>query len=283
MVGDKKNYGVIAFKTVLVLLLAFFFLLPLWLVFTSAFTKETAWSGYSMWVPQFSLDAFVYVFNDSDVMRALLNTVLVSVSTVVLSMAVNTLTAYVLHRKDMPGHKALNLLFVITMFFSAGMIPTFLVINAVGLYDTIWALILPPVLSVYNVLLIRNYFYSVPASLSEAAQIDGASHMRVLLTVLVPVAKPVIITTALISFVTKWNSWMDVLLYLGPNSRHLWTVQYVVRQMLENFNSYSSDPNAPVNTLKNATIVVTILPLIVLFPIFQKYFANGITLGSVKG
>lgn len=285
MVKSKYNFIVVAFKIVVLAILGIFFIVPMWLVLTGSLTEEFTFikTGYSLGIGKFSLEAYEFVLGNADVIRALINSIIVCFSFVVLSVIVNTLTAYVLAEKNLPGHGWLNMLFVFTMFFNAGMIPTYLVIKGVGLYDSLLALILPGTLSVYNVLLIRNYFYSVSPALKEAASIDGASQMQILIRTMLPISAPIVITTGLISLVTKWNSWMDVLLYLNASSKDKWTLQYVVRQILTEFSSFNSDPNAPVNTVKSAIIVITVLPLLIPFPFFQKYFANGITLGSVKG
>ena len=285
MVGDKKNYPMIGLKVLIIALLAVFFLVPFWLVITGSFTEEFTFikNGYSFGIGKFSIAAYQFIFENEHVMRALLNSVFVCVAMVTLSVIVNTVTAYTLAERDMPGHSFFNLVFVFTMFFSAGMVPTFLVIQGIGLYDSLWALILPGVVSVYNILLIRSYFYGVSPSLKEAAYIDGANHVQVLWKIMIPISMPIIITTGLISLVTKWNSWMDVLIYLDASSKDKWTLQYVVRQILTEFSSFSADETAPSNTVKNAIVIITVLPLLIPFPFFQKYFANGITIGSVKG
>ena len=285
MLKPKHKILTAIFKTVVIMVLAVFFLVPLLLVLTGSFTDEITFikDGYSLGIGKFSLEAYNFLFENESVIQAMVNSLIVCLSFLVLSVIVNTVTAYVLSEKRLPGHNALNMLFVFSMFFSAGMIPTFLVIKGVGLYDSLLALILPGTLSVYNILLIRNYFYSISPSLKEAAEIDGATPFQILWHIILPISKPIIITTGMISLVAKWNSWMDVLLYLDAASKDKWTLQYVVRQILTEFSSFNTDPSAPANTVKNAIVVVTVLPLLIMFPFFQKHFQNGITSGSVKG
>ena len=285
MMKSKHKVGTLIFKAVVLFLSAIFFLVPLWLILTSSFTEEFAFikEGYSLGIGQFSLDAYAFLFQNELFLSSLGNSVLVSGTYLILSLIINTMTAYVLSEKKLPGHKWLNLLFVFSLYFSAGMIPLYLVIKNVGLYDSIWALILPGSMSVYNVLLIRNYFYGISPSLKEAAAIDGATPIQILWHIILPVSKPIIITTGLMSLVIKWNSWMDVLLYLDASSKDKWTLQYVVRQVLTQFSNFNADPGAPSNTVKSAAIVLTVLPMLILFPFFQKYFQNGIASGSVKG
>ena len=220
------------------------------------------------------------------------NSFWITIVTVAISIVVNTLTAYVLAEKELPFSKTLNFLFVFTMFFNAGMIPTYLTIKALGMYNTVWALIIPPTLGVYNVLLIRNFIYSLPKAMTEAAVIDGANYFQVLIKVILPISMPVIVTTALITLIAKWNAWMDILLYISKSETtadgiySLWTVQYYIRTLLNDVAATGSNASGELLNGKqvlSASIVITILPVVLLFPLLQKYFANGITLGAVKG
>lgn len=285
MLKSKHKFWTFAFKAVVFALTAVFFLVPLWLILTGSFTEEFTFikNGYSLGIGQFSLDAYTFLFNNELFLSSFRNSIIVSGSYLILSLIINTMTAYVLSEKKLPGHKWLNFLFVFSLYFNAGMIPLYLVIKNVGLYDSMWAMILPGSLSVYNVLLIRNYFYGISPSLKESASIDGASPMQILWHIIMPISKPILITTGLMSLVIKWNSWMDVLLYLDASSKEKWTLQYVVRQVLTQFSNFNADPGAPSNTVKSAAIVLTVLPMLILFPVFQKYFQNGIASGSVKG
>ena len=206
-------------------------------------------------------------------------TILVTVA----SMFVNTLAAYALSEKDMPGHKFFNGLFVFTMLFSTGMVPIVLVIRTIGLYNQFWALVIPGVINVYNILLIRNYIYSIPKSLKEAAIIDGAGQIRVFFKVILPVSLPIIATTGMMAFVLKWNSYLDVLYYISPDNKDLWTVQYVIMNMLMDFKTNTEDGVMSKYVVQSATIIITIIPLMCIFPFVQKYFQKGLTLGSVKG
>lgn len=285
MLKSKHKFWTFAFKAVVLALTAVFFLVPLWLILTGSFTEEFTFikNGYSLGIGQFSLDAYAFLFNNELFLSSFRNSIIVSGSYLILSLIISTMTAYVLSEKKLPGHNWLNFLFVFSLYFNAGMIPLYLVIKNVGLYDSMWAMILPGSLSVYNVLLIRNYFYGISPSLKEAASIDGASPMQILWHIILPISKPILITTGLMSLVIKWNSWMDVLLYLDASSKDKWTLQYVVRQVLTQFSNFNADPGAPSNTVKSAAIVLTVLPMLILFPFFQKYFQNGIASGSVKG
>lgn len=269
------------------------FILPFWMMIISSFTEEISLrvNGYKLFPSAFSTAGYEYIFSSSDydILRAILNSVIISVSGTVLSVAVSLITAYALSKKYVVGIKGINVFYIITMFFAGGTIPLYLVIRGIGLYDTIWALIIPSMFSLYHIILVRSYFYSLPAALEEAAMIDGANDFRILVSVFLPISVPMVLTIAFFMFVDRWNSWMDALLYLGQSekSKSLRPLQFVLKQILENSeNSGGLDGSAaitPVLSAKSAAVVIAIAPLLAIFPIIQRYFVNGITIGAVKG
>ncbi len=269
------------------------FILPFWMMIISSFTEEISLrvNGYKLFPSAFSAAGYEYIFSSSDynILRAIINSVIISVSGTVLSVAVSLITAYALSKKYVVGIKGINVFYIITMFFAGGTIPLYLVIRGVGLYDTIWALIIPSMFSLYHIILVRSYFYSLPAALEEAAMIDGANDFKILVSVFLPISVPMVLTIAFFMFVDRWNSWMDALLYLGQSekSKSLRPLQFVLKQILENSeNSGGLDGSAaitPVLSAKSAAVVIAIAPLLAIFPIIQRYFVNGITIGAVKG
>ena len=269
------------------------FILPFWMMIISSFTEEISLrvNGYKLFPSAFSAAGYEYIFSSSDynILRAIINSVIISVSGTVLSVAVSLITAYALSKKYVVGIKGINVFYIITMFFAGGTIPLYLVIRGIGLYDTIWALIIPSMFSLYHIILVRSYFYSLPAALEEAAMIDGANDFKILVSVFLPISVPMVLTIAFFMFVDRWNSWMDALLYLGQSekSKSLRPLQFVLKQILENSeNSGGLDGSAaitPVLSAKSAAVVIAIAPLLAIFPIIQRYFVNGITRGAVKG
>lgn len=269
------------------------FILPFWMMIISSFTEEISLrvNGYKLFPSAFSAAGYEYIFSSSDynILRAIINSVIISVSGTVLSVAVSLITAYALSKKYVVGIKGINVFYIITMFFAGGTIPLYLVIRGIGLYDTIWALIIPSMFSLYHIILVRSYFYSLPAALEEAAMIDGANDFKILVSVFLPISVPMVLTIAFFMFVDRWNSWMDALLYLGQSekSKSLRPLQFVLKQILENSeNSGGLDGSAaitPVRSAKSAAVVIAIAPLLAIFPIIQRYFVNGITIGAVKG
>lgn len=269
------------------------FILPFWMMIISSFTEEISLrvNGYKLFPSAFSAAGYEYIFSSSDynILRAIINSVIISVSGTVLSVAVSLITAYALSKKYVVGIKGINVFYIITMFFAGGTIPLYLVIRGIGLYDTIWALIIPSMFSLYHIILVRSYFYSLPAALEEAAMIDGANDFKILVSVFLPISVPMVLTIAFFMFVDRWNSWMDALLYLGQSekSKSLRPLQFVLKQILENSeNSGGLDGSVaitPVLSAKSAAVVIAIAPLLAIFPIIQRYFVNGITIGAVKG
>lgn len=267
-------------NAVIMVLLAIMFIAPFWMMITASFSNDMQLTihGLSVWFRGFSMEAYEELFAKGSLVQSLGVTLFVSLVTAILSVIVCTGAAYVLSRKQLFGRKFLSWYFMIPMFFSGGTIPLYLVIREIGLYDTVWALIIPNVATIYNIVLVRNYFYGLPDSLYEAAEIDGANELQKLIRIYCPLAAPMMFTIGLISFVGRWNNWLDSLMYLGVKNERLWMIQYVLRKILEN----NPQEPSPVS-VKNAAIVLVVLPLILISPVLHKYFAKGVTAGSVKG
>ncbi len=288
----KKIYVFDVVNGIIMSLLVLVFIIPFWIILTASLSKnsELQVNGVSIFFQGFTFEGYRFLFGMSDIfLRSLGVSLLTSFVSSVLSVVVCTLAAYVLSKKYLVGRKFFNVFLMITMFFSGGTIPLYLVIRSVGIYDSVWALILPGVASTYSILLMRNYFYGLPAALEEAAQLDGASDLALLWHVFVPLSLPMMFTIGIMTFIGKWNEWLPSLLYLGATNKKLWTAQYVLRQMLRDMQSlYGSSSsgsisNAPLISAKNAGIVAVVLPLIIVSPILHKYFSAGLTVGSVKG
>ncbi len=268
--------------------LGLIFLLPFWFMITASFSDNTYLikNGVSLLFHGFNFEGYRLLFNASETFfRSILNSIIVSFGTALLSVIVCTSGAYVLSRKDLVGRKWFTLYFTIPMFFGGGMVPLFIIIKALNLYDSIWAFILPSVVSIYNIVLVRNYFYSLPSSLSEASDLDGASEFQKLIYVYVPLALPMMFSIFMLTFVAKWNNWMDSLLYLSGTNEMGRTLQYELRLILYDVRVYLGEDgvNAPIVTIENAAIVISVLPLILLSPVMTKFFGNGLMIGSVKG
>ena len=279
-------------NALIMILLTLMFILPFWLIVTASFSSNSILmrEGFSIFFRGFTLAGYKFLFSIGDAfLRALAVTVAVAAAGTAISVFGCAWAAFALSNKKLVGRKFFNVFFMIPMFFSGGTIPTYLVIRGIGLYDTIWALILPGSIGAYNILLLRNYFYGLSPALGEAAQLDGANDFQQIWSVYTPLALPMMFTVGMVTFVGKWNSWLPSVLYLEATHTSLQLVQHVLKQMIDNMQAFYSSrasgsvANAPLTSARNAGIVIVILPLILISPILQKYFVNGITAGSEKG
>lgn len=285
--NKHKVYAFDVVNVIIMIILTAVFLLPFWMIVATSLSSngELLKHGAGIVIRGFTFEGYKFLFQMSDIfVRSLINSVVVSFVSSFLAVFVCTLAAYALSVKSLPGRKILNVFFMIPMFFGGGTIPTYLVIRAIGIYNTIWALILPGVAGSYYIVLMRNFFYSVSPALSEAARIDGAGYFTITRKIFMPLAVPMMLTIGLIHFVGKWNDYMSSILYLDTNNKQLWMSQYVLQQMLTQIGSvFSLSADAPVTAAKNAGMVIVILPLVAMSPILQKYYVRGLMEGAVKG
>ena len=234
--------------------------------------------------------AYERVMTNSQIWIGFKNAVIYSVVFTVVSVAVTLLAAYPLSRADFRGKGFFNVIFMITMFFGGGLIPTYLIVSNLGLVDSMWAVILPGAFSVWNMTIARTYYRGIPQELREAADVDGASELTFFFKILLPVCTPVIAVLVLWQFVGMWNSYFDAMIYLNDSAKQ--PLQLVLRSILIQ-NQPESGMIADMQStaaraqlaelLKYATIIISSLPLLVMYPFFQKYFDSGIMAGAVKG
>ena len=234
--------------------------------------------------------AYERVSSNSQIWIGFKNAVVYSLVFTVVSVMITLLAAYPMSRTDFKGRGFFNTIFVITMFFGGGLIPTYLLISNLGLLDSMWAIILPGAFSVWNMIIARTYYRGIPNELREAADVDGASEITFFFKILLPVCTPVIAVLALWQFVAMWNSYFDAMIYLNDTAKQ--PLQLVLRAILIQNQPESgmiSDMQSTAaraqlaELLKYATIIISSLPLLVMYPFFQKYFDSGIMAGSVKG
>lgn len=246
--------------------------------------------GISLQTDSWSLEAYKRVLEDNMIWRGFANSFFYSVVSTALSLFVTLLAAYPMSKKELVGRKLFNTVFIITMFFGGGLIPTFILMNQLRLVNTIWAIILPGAFNVWNMILARTYYQSVSKELWEASQIDGACEIQYFFKILLPLCKPIIAVLALWGFVGMWNSYFDAMIYL--NDAKLQPLQLVLRSILVQ-NTPQPGMIADIQStaelaklaelLKYSTIVVSSIPLLIMYPFFQKYFDKGVMVGSVKG
>ena len=289
----RANAAAIIFFGV-VIILAF---LPVLLVIMSAISSEASVTlhGYRFLPAEFSLDAFrVMLRSGSTLPRAFLNSVLITVGGTALGLIIMCPCAYALSRKEFRHRRALMLYLMIPMLFSGGLVATYMVNTQIlHLRNTYLALILPGMCTTWYIMLLRNYFLtSVPDALIESARLDGAMPLQTFLRIALPICTPVVMTVAIFQIFAYWNSWYPALLYIDTNHTDLYPLQYVLVNIERTIQAMSRDAayvsgmsnyNLPSVTLRMAMVVVALLPIMILFPFFQRFLKTGLTVGAVKG
>lgn len=274
-------------------LVAFTCLLPILNQLAISFSSSgaVAMGKVSIWPVEFTLKSYKYMSENP----AFFSSVIISLQrllfAVPLSMLVSILAAYPLSRQnsEFKARKYYIWYFVVPMLFSGGLIPTYMIVRNTGLIDSVWALVLPYLVNVFNIILMMNFFRTIPKELEEAALIDGAGNIRVLVSVILPVSTPVLATVALFFIVNHWNSWFDGLIYM--NSPEKYPLQTYLQTMvisrdlmvMESLRDVRNIPDISDRTGKAAQIFLAALPVLIVYPFLQKYFTTGIVMGSVKG
>ncbi len=293
----KRLSGEKIFQAVDVIIMCIFMILILVPVFTVVMTSfiseaEIARRGSFIIIPEkFDFTAYeMLIASGKNIIRAYKNTLFRVFAGTFLSLAVTIGLGYGLSRTQLKGRTVITGFVFFTMLFSGGMIPTFIVVKGVGLMDSRWSMVLPCMVNTWNLLIMRNFFYAIPKSLEEAAVIDGANDVQILVKVVLPLSKASVATIGLFYAVSHWNSWFDAMLYI--NKTALLPMQNILRNIITSVSSigdlgadaYNSlDVLPPSQSVRAATIVVTTLPILVVYPFIQKYFVKGVMVGSVKG
>ncbi len=242
----------------------------------------------TLWPKGFNLRMYELVLGDPQIWTSYRNTILYTVLGTAIAMLITSMGAYALSRKDMMFHKGFTLLIVFTMFFGGGMIPTFLVVRSLGLVDTIWGMVLPGAVSTWNLILMRTFFSGIPKELEESGRMDGLNDIGIFFRIIVPLSKPVFATISLFYAVGIWNNFLYPLLYL--RSQELFPLQVLLRNLVlagsvssGQVTQIGGDNLVVEDSLKYATIMVSTLPILILYPFVQKYFVKGSMIGAVKG
>lgn len=293
--GAKRKWKLFDYiNTAILVLLSAIFLYPLLMTTGLSFSSAKALVGENViLMPKgFTLQSYQAILSDPSILRYYLNTIIYAVTGTLLSLTFTALLAYPLTVQEFRGKKLINVLLLITMFFGGGMIPTYLTIRNLHMINTIWAMILPGAISAWNVIMFVNFFNTIPESLRESATIDGANHLRILFSIVIPLSKALLATIALFTIVGFWNDYFNAMLYL--ESTFKMPIQIFLRKILINMeinegNMQNNDigklldmVNANPRTVKAAATIVTIIPIICVYPFLQKYFTKGMMLGAIK-
>lgn len=293
MKTKKLNFSDLSLDLLKVLFLAFAVIIcvyPFWNIFIVSINdaNDAMRGGLYLLPRKLSLSSYADILGRSTFQHSILVTVARTLIGTPLAVLVTSALAYVLSCRDLIGRKPLNVLFIFTMYFGGGMVPYYMVLKNLGLLDNFLVFILPNLLSVYNMILVRNYIKSMPEALFDAARIDGANDLTIFFRLVLPLSKPIIMTIALFVAIGQWNSWFDA--YLYTNSQNLKTMQSILVEILNQYQT--SDAGAAAanrmsqsitpDSIRMAATMVTTIPIIMVYPFIQKYFVKGIMLGSVK-
>lgn len=290
LTGSDKAIMIFAY-TILGLFMAAIILPVVYIILASFIDPITLQnSGLTFDFSKWTLTAYERVMSNAQIWTGFKNAMIYSVLFTIISVMVTLLAAYPMSRPDFKGKGFFNVMFVITMFFGGGLIPTYLLISNLGMLDTIWAILIPGAFSVWNMIIARTYYMGIPHDMQEAAEIDGASEMVYFFKILLPLCMPIIATIAMWQFVGMWNSYFDAMIYLNDAAKQ--PLQLVLRAiliqsqpepgMVSDMQSTAARAQLA-ELLKYATIIISSVPLMILYPFFQKYFDNGIMAGAVKG
>ena len=284
-------FDVIVFVISLVMVVVVLY--PLILVLSNSISKPAYVStGQVLFFPKgFTLDGYKAVFENKDIMLGYANTIFYTVTGVIATLVVTLPAGYAFTKKELPGNGILMKLFMFTMYFGGGLVPTFLVVNDIGLYNTRAIIILISVFSVYNCIICRSFFAAIPTELEEAAEMDGSGPIRTFFKIVMPLSKALVGVMTLWSMVGHWNAYFDAMIYLKDKDKQ--PLQLVLRRILilaqqasqggDDMGDYAMTLLERESLLRYSMIVVSSLPLLIIYPFLQKYFDKGVLIGSVKG
>ncbi|AOA03430.1 MAG: carbohydrate ABC transporter permease [Carnobacterium sp.] len=288
----RFDRNVLIVNRVLIGLLVFITIVPLAYVLAASFQDpDTLMSqGISFNLKNWTLAGYQKVLANDSILRGFVNSMFYSFAYAAFSTIITMLCAYPLSKKEFVGRKVIMSFFLLTMFFGGGLVPTYMVVKNLGILDTPWAIILPGAINIWNIILARTYFQSLPDELEEAAKIDGANSMQVFFKILLPLAKPIMFVLFLYAFVGQWNSYFDAMIYIKDPD--LQPLQLILRNILiqnqidtnmVGSQAAMAEMEKVAQLIKYATIIISSLPLIIMYPFFQKYFDKGVLVGSMKG
>ncbi|MFD0682167.1 MULTISPECIES: carbohydrate ABC transporter permease [unclassified Paenibacillus] len=279
------------FNVAALFIVAMVMIVPFILIISGSFApaEELLKKGVVFFPSSYTLDAYRYIFSTDSLVRSMLVTIYITVAGTLLNLFFTSITAYGLARRDLYGRRAIMLMIIFTMLFNGGIIPTFLVVKAFGLLDSYNSLIIPTAISAFNLIIMKNFFQQLPDGLEEAAKIDGCNDFGILFRIVLPLSLPALATFALFYAVGHWNTFFSAILYINDSNK--WPIQVLLRQIVimaqggigdsGQFNEHFVVP--PSQTVSMAVIVVSTIPILLVYPFLQKHFTKGLLLGSVKG
>lgn len=282
MNNSKKKKKIKVFPIVngiIFIIISLIILVPIWKVIVDSLDAAPSY-GMSLWPKEFTFGAYVMIATRASLFKPFLVSCVVAIAGTFLGLMLSTLGAYVLIQWQMPGRNFFAYMLLFTMIFNGGMIPTYLVISKIHILDTLWAVILPLSINVYNLVLMRNFFEGIPASLFEAAEIDGCTPMGIFFRIVLPLSKAALASIGLMFSVTFWNDYTNFKLYVTNNA--LFNFQMKLRTMVMDSDVPQTNGKLADSTVQNAAVIVAIIPFMIIYPICQDYFVQGVNVGAVK-
>jgi putative aldouronate transport system permease protein len=291
---QKRTWGASLFDGIIGLILILFALaavIPFVYVIAGSFTpsEELLKRGFILFPTRFSLDGYRYIFSTDTILRSLGVTIFITVFGTLINLVATALMAYPLSKKNFIGRRVILMLVLFTILFNGGMVPSFLVVRELGMLNTYWSVLIPGAISAFNLIILKNFFQQLPDGLEESAKIDGCNDLQVLIRIVLPLSLPAMATFTLFYAVGHWNTFFNAVLYLDDS--HKWPIQVWLRQIVilsqggvgdsQNFDENFVPP--PAEIIKMAVIVISTVPILLVYPFLQKHFTKGVLLGSVKG
>lgn len=294
--SSDRIFNIIIYLIVIIVLIAVLY--PLVYIISASISSPTAVNSGKMWLfpKDITFEGYQIIFKNKDIWNGYLNTIIYTLVGTMVNLIFTIPAGYALSRRELPGRNVIMKFILVTMFISGGLIPSYLLITGLGLKNSMWALILPGAVSVYNLIVVRTYFQSnVPEELIESAIIDGSSFFRIFFEIVLPLSKPILAVMALFYGIGHWNQYFGALLYIDDRKKY--PLQMILREILV-IQDMSSNPNMSVSgemaqflysqqqlaqVIKYGVMIVSTLPIILIYPFLQKYFVKGVMIGSIKG
>jgi putative aldouronate transport system permease protein len=282
--GDKV---LVVFCYVFVIFYSILIILPFWTIVMDSFSSSLVKTGVRLLPDQFSLEAYSDVFSQKNLGYYYSNSIFRTVVGTILCVVTTYLASYPLSKSYLPFNRLITYMMLFTMYFGGGLIPTYLLYKNIGLIDNRWVLVLPGMFSAYYILVMRNFITDIPIELEESAKLDGANELVIAVRVYLPLMKPILATVALWAAVAQWNEWFNALIYIVTPTKQV--MQVALRRMLIDtqltsmFDDSITEIKISEDSVKAVTIIITILPILCIYPFAQRYFIQGLTSGAVKG
>ncbi len=284
---DRKIQGLDVVICTILVLYSFLIIFPFWNAFVISISSEVSYAKNNLllWPTEIDLGAYQSVFTDNRLWSGFGITMILLVGGTLYQLFFTVITGYALSRKNWTGKNLVMNMILVTMFFGGGMVPYYYLIRDLGMMNTIWVMIIPGAIDTFNMLLMRNYFASLPAEMEESAKIDGANDVVIFAKIFLPLSLPMLATVGLFFAVGNWNSWYNAMLFI-PDNNKIWPLQMVLRNMISKVSSKEVKPDATTEFSQGMTmaaIFFTIVPMMSFYPFLQRFFVKGIVVGAIKG